>query len=998
MHKSISIKSPKYTWLSDPSVFNIGQESPAAFRHIPRTADNVLLLNGEWHFLWGENITDLPKDFLNLDLGDTAWKSIQVPSNWELNGYGIPIYVNDRYPFPKNPPFVPKNNPTGVYKKRFSVPESWDGKQVFLVVGAIKSAAYFWINGAFLGYNQDSKTEVVLDITAYAKDEVEIVIQAFRWCDGSYLECQDFWRLSGIERSVYLVAHNPVYIQDHKLTASLINNYKDGVLTVKTSIINKFIRGATGTIEVTLTDGRSGPTTASANYGCDPGKSVESEITLNLPDVKPWTGETPYLYDLSITLIENEKRVDQIHTKVGFRNIEIIKNQLHINGLPLTIKGVNRHEHDQDTGHVITRQSMVNDILMMKRFNINAVRNCHYPNAPEWYRLCDEFGLYVVDEANIESHGMGFGTESLAKRETWQAAHLDRVERMYHRSKNHCSVIVWSMGNEAGDGINFEAAYKWLKQQDTTRPIQYEQAEERAHTDIICPMYPTLAQVETYAKERGDRPYIMCEYSHAMGNSNGSLKDYWDLTHQYDCLQGGFIWDWLDQGLRTVKNKKEFWAFGGDFGPSGIPSDGNFCINGLLWPNAKPKPAIWEMKKVYQPIQFYMVNTAIGSFRLQNQWLFTEVTNYLLQWTIISEMGTDQHGELPLTIASNSEELITIPYSFSKLDGLFDHYLNLQVVAKEANTWAEKGHILATEQFLLKKAKTIPELSPDNFTDAVSDLNNHLVLSGPDIGVAVDVTSGLITSFTISDKEFLLAPIRPIFWRPPTDNDFGWEMPLKYDYWKKAHDQFRLVSMRHDSSMIQCTFDLGNNRAQLHLTYVMTDKNQLLIQGTLTIEDNLPTLPRLGLHLTLIDELHDIQWFGRGPHENYVDRKFAAHINVHTSTVSEQYVPYLSLQENGAKQDCAWIKLSDTSRQYGIKVLGKDPFSFSALDYSLAQLSRKERNTGRSHELSRKGGIHLCIDHKHMGVGGIDSWLSPPEDEYLLKEKSYTFNIFIETT
>jgi len=996
IEKNQPLPSPTYDWLTDPSVFNIGQESPSSFRHQELDKKNSISLNGEWDFLWTENKNNLPKGFEKPYFDTSEWNKIQVPANWELNGYGVPIYVNDRYPFEKNPPLVPDDNPTGVYKKKVQIPDNWNDKQIFLVVGAIKSATYFWINGEFIGYNQDSKTEVVFDVTAYAETEIEITIQAFRWCDGSYLECQDFWRLSGIERDVFLSVRNKVYIAEHHSLATLENNYKDGKLVLNSLITNASKKSVEGELFVSIQDTRGNTITSSTtSYSCEPRKADELQLEFSIPNAKPWSAEHPNLYDLSIALIEGGTCIDKIENRIGFRTIEIRKNQLCINGRSLTLKGVNRHEHDEHTGHVITTKSMVEDILLMKKFNINAVRNSHYPNHPSWYKLCDEYGLYMVDEANIESHGMGFEKESLAKDSNWQESHLDRVKRMYHRSKNHCSIIIWSLGNEAGNGINFEVAYDWLKGQDKTRPIQYEQSMEEANTDIVCPMYPTPEHVEDYAKNRANRPFIICEYSHAMGNSNGNLKEYWDIINQYDCLQGGFIWDWMDQGLVTQEEGKQFWAFGGDFGPENIPSDGNFCINGLLWPDRTPKPAMEEVKKLYAPVKLILEDAKKGRLKIKNEWLFTSLSEYHLEWSITSENGIVERGSIELTIEADSEKMVSLPYSAANLEQHFDHYLNVSIVSDKHKEWAKKGHTLVAEQFQILEGRPHNTIDSYKGKNCISKTEKSIILSDDEIELNIDRKSGFITSLISKEQEFFQNSITPNFWRPPVDNDFGWDMPKKCSFWKTASENLKLISLDGKRNSVTAKFNLGNEDAEVCLIYRLVGKGQLAITSELIVLKPLPLLPRFGLNITITNEFSNLEWYGRGPFENYPDRKYAAHIDRYQSSVFEQYIPYISNQENGAKQDCKWLNLKEEKGRK-LKISADTTFAFSALEYSPEQLNRTERDKGRDFELTKDGGVHVCIDHKHMGLGGIDSWLSTPMEKYLIEAKNYSFAIFIE--
>ncbi len=984
---ALPVTNFNYDWLEDPTVFNIGQEPPSASRIHDFEAKDHILLNGDWHFFWSENRNNLPDKFWQKNYAYETWNKIPVPANWELEGYGTLIYVNDRYPFEKNPPKVPKNNPTGVYKKKVQIPSSWITKQVFLTIGAVKSAAYFWVNGSFLGYNQDSKTEVVFDVTPYLDTEIEITIQVFRWCDGSYLECQDFWRISGIERDVFLEARNPVFIADHHYTAALSSNYKNGKLTLSATIQNKTQIAFEGNLRLQLVFKNGRVASDIKKVSCPHSNYIKVNFSIELNAIRSWSGEDPNLYDLRLQLEYDSECLDQIQSKVGFRTVEILKNQLCINGKPLTIKGVNRHEHDPKNGHVITTKSMLEDILLFKKYHINAVRNSHYPNHPEWYRLCDTHGIYIADEANIESHGMGYGVESLAKLKTWEAAHFDRMQRMFHRSKNHCSILIWSMGNEAGDGITFQNSYVWLKKQDPSRLVQYEQAKELAHTDIVCPMYPNHEQVEDYAKNRGNRPYIMCEYSHAMGNSNGGLKAYWDLINNFDCLQGGFVWDWMDQGLLKKTDADHcFWAFGGDFGDSSVPSDGNFCINGLLWPDRTPKPALYELKKCYQPIGFEVLDVENGILQLENLWSFTAIRDHNLQWSVTTIDGLVEEGTIPLFLLPEKTKSITLPYNSADFSSLKNYYLNLEVISKTET--------IASYQKVLTKGSN--KITTPQLPKIIASANKIVGLKSERTALSIDQESGLLASFISEDIEVLADVVRPIFWRPPTDNDFGWEMPKICDFWKEASRNSKLVSIHATTNAIQSKLQFGANACEMLLTYTLLENGSLQITCELIPNKVLPILPRIGLHFKLPKSYSKINWYGRGPHENYWDRKSSASINHYTSTVKEQYTPYISPQENGAKQDCERIQLRHESLKNGIQISGNTPLNFSALNFSPWQLTRTHRDKKKYHELTPDEVIHLCVDHLHMGLGGVDSWLSKPMKEHQIPSKNYSFCIQID--
>ncbi len=995
MKEKEAIVVPSYDWLTDPTVFNIGQEPPTAFRTFEEQPLNQLLLDGEWAFLWKESKEELPQDFHENGFDYSHWDSLRVPGNWEINGYGTPIYVNDRYPFLKNPPFVPQKNPSGVYKRKVAIPAEWANKEILLAIGAIKSAAYFWVNGHFVGYNQDSKTEVVLNITPYLTSEIEITIQVFRWCDGSYLECQDFWRMSGIERSVNLVARTPLHISDYKADASLDASHRHGRLQLLTSLTNSLGKNTNGSLHLQLSDANGVSLEQTIiPYELGTGESLDIEWNINIAHVKPWSAEMPYLYQLRMNLFQEDHEVDQRYSEIGFRTIEIKKGILSINGKPLLLKGVNRHEHDPHTGHVVTRESMITDILQMKECHINAVRNSHYPNHPEWYRLCDQYGLYVIDEANIESHGMGFEEESLAKDLWWQEAHLDRVRRMYHRSKNHCSIIIWSMGNEAGNGITFEAAYKWLKKVDCTRPVQYEQAMEAFNTDIVCPMYPSPAQVSEYAIERADRPFIMCEYSHAMGNSNGNLLEYWELIRKHECLQGGFIWDWMDQGLVKMVAGTEEWAFGGAFGSRDTPSDGNFCMNGLLWPDRSPKPAIEEVKKLYAPLQIKCIDPRKGLFSVENEWLFTDLEDCQLKWELISEQGILAKGTLKITIRANSKNELSIPFKPTSISTKYNTYLTITAYIEQAVVSLKKGSVVGNAQFLIGRASNDSSLKRKRDRTFVLVQNKEVTLSQADIIVTVASDTGLITAISKAGTPYITAPIAPLFWRPPTDNDFGWEMPIECAFWKKASKEYRLRSLVKSENEIRSTLVLGEDQASVEFTYHLDADGTLEIGTTLNILKPLPDIPRVGIYMQLTNSLTHVQWFGRGPFENYPDRLFAAHINWYESTVGEQYIPYVSPQENGAKQECTRLAMHNGDR-HTLQIHSPQGFSFSSLEYGPWQLSRLARDKPYAHELVPDGHVHLCIDHRHMGLGGIDSWLSKPLPSYRIPAKTYHFNIFI---
>ncbi|MFT6336708.1 MAG: beta-galactosidase [Halioglobus sp.] len=940
-YKDNQILSEMLTWLSDPSVYNVGQIEMASFGH-GRDSTYELNIDGEWSFLYGEWKDEIPVGFHEKGFDIESWKKIKVPANWEFEGYGVPIYVNDRYPFPKNPPYVPEQNPYGIYKKKVEIPKDWKNRKLILEFGAVKAASYYWINGQFIGYNQDSKTEVRFDVSEFCEfDVLEISVLVFRWCDGSYLECQDFWRVSGIERSVRMISVPDVHIVDHHIKSSLINDYNDGLLEIDLQYSMECAEADC----VFMSLSRNGKTVIEQTS--EVSEIDSSNSVFQIKSIEHWTAEKPQLYTLKIQLKRGEGILDQRIERIGFRNVEIIGNQLTVNGKPVTLYGVNRHEHDDRTCHVITQESMIEDIKLMKENHVNAVRNSHYPNAVEWYALCDEYGLYMVDEANIESHGMGYEEESLAKDLKWKDAHLDRVKRMYQRSKNHPSIIIWSLGNEAGNGINFEEAYSWLKSKDSTRPIQYEQSFEEWNTDIVCPMYPTLEMVEEYARERGDRPYIMCEYSHAMGNSNGNLWEYWQLINKYDCLQGGFIWDWMDQGMWSEEG---YWKFGGDYGPENTPSDGNFCINGLLWPDRSPKPAIVEMKKCYQPI-FFDLDLDEGKvfINVHNRYDFTEVDGQF-EYSIFNKKEVLKEGSKNIYLEPQEEKEIQIEkYNLSHLD---DVWIDV--------SFSIGGRVFGLDQFQI-----------------VDVLENEFE------------KQEIIEDKLLYDRIRILAStLRSKFWRAPVDNDFGWNMPEKLGIWKDFERDIKL-DFKEIESGLDVIWTMPNKAGTIKAKYIFNG-NTATISGCLELSNNLPPMPRFGFYFSLNGSEHEVKWWGRGPHENYPDRKCSAHMGWYESKIKDMYVPYISPQESGARQDVTEFQI--ITKEFGIlKIESKTEIGFSALPYHPDQFDRQNRDDKHTIDMYADGSTHIIIDIAQMGLGGIDSWLSKPLDGYMLAKKMYNF-------
>ncbi|MGK0363374.1 MAG: beta-galactosidase [Saprospiraceae bacterium] len=992
---------PQSSWWQDPTVFNIGQTKPHAnfvpfpnqesYQNAETRTDSPFLhsLNGKWKFNWSRCPADRPKDFYKNDYDVENWDEIPVPANWEIEGHGIPIYVNDRYPFEKNPPHIPVDyNPVGSYKRTFILSENWDDREVFLIFEAIKSASYFWLNGNFIGYNQDSKTPVEFNITEYLKaGENQLSVEVYRWSDASYLECQDMWRLSGMEREVYLRATPKTYIRDYWVKADLTDDYQGGILEVNVEKVGE----ESAYIEWELLE------YFEENTILVRGKNGDSVVLLN---PKKWTAETPNLYTLNLILKNKEGEVLQFITqKIGFRKVEIKNAQFHINGKPVTIKGVNRHEHDEHTAHVITEESMLQDLRLMMQGNVNAVRCSHYPNAARWYELCDEYGFYVVDEANIEAHGMYISEENLGDDPLWEGACLDRTMRMFERTKNHACIVTWSLGNEAENGCNFHKTYEWLKERDPSRPVQYEQAFEEYNTDIVCPMYPPITHLEAYARKNPARPLIMCEFVHAMNNSAGSLADYWEIIEKYDCLQGGFIWDWVDQGLAAVSDTGEkYWKFGGDYGGADVPSDGNFCINGLLFPDRTPHPSYFEVQRVFQNVHFKMLDLKKGLVEIKNDFVFRDLSNFVFEWEVWCEEGVLQKGKLRVNL--QGQETCERKIKWKKIEEVKSEcYLNISVKTVGEETFIPAGFEVAKTQFLIKEESKKIVWRAD--TKVSVNLDNDTIFEFESAGTVLsfDKKTGFLNSYKKQDKEYLAAPILPNFWRPPNDNDFGNEMPKRCSVWRSANQNMVLEYIEFDKkkSQVNSIFYLRQAKSKIKLSYRFVQNGRLRIDAHLILfRKDLPELPRLGLYLQVPKNMNHVEYFGNGPFENYPDRKTAVQMGIYKSTAQEQYEPYISPQENGGKTDVNWLKLRDEKKD-GLTIEGLKPFFMSVLPYSPEALTREKIESLHTIDMQEEDKISVCLDHLHMGIGGENSWGAFPLDKYRVFAKEYKFGFVLSS-
>ena len=970
-------------------------------------SEYFLSLNGKWKFNWVVKPADRPLDFYKPDYDVSGWKEIAVPGNWQLQGYDVPIYHNEDYPFPKNPPYIQADrNPVGSYRTEFAVPEAWQGRQIFLHFDGVESAFYVWINGQMAGYSEDSRTPAEFNISRLLRPGKNVLAaEVYRWSDGSYLEDQDFWRLSGIFRNVYLFSTPPAHIRDFEIKADMDTDYRDAILHAKAWVWNY---GDTAyrnlSVEVKLLDSAGKPVSAEIlTKGTSPFIAPGAEsiflMKANVANPLQWSAEHPNLYTV-ILVLKNEKGevVETESAKFGFRKVEIKGGHLLLNGQPIMIKGVNRHEHDPITGHYLTRDSMIKDILLMKQHNINTVRTCHYPDDPQWYELCDYYGLYLIDEANIESHGMGYDPDvTLANRPEWKDAHLNRIIRMVERDKNHPSVIIWSMGNEAGDGTNFEAASDWIHLRDPSRPVHYERAELRPHTDIYCPMYSRIEELVAYAKDKQDRPLIMCEYAHSMGNSTGNLQDYWDVIEKYDQLQGGCIWDWVDQGIwKTTPDGRKYFGYGGDFGDS--PTDGNFNCNGLVLPDRGVTPKTIEVKKVYQNIGFKPVDLATGKVEVVNKFFFTNLMGYEFSWSLSEDSTEIESGKLErLDVGPRQSKIIAVPFKNPNPRPGSEYWLRFSIRLTDELPWAPKGHEIASEQFKLPfsvavvptQIKGLPILKKTETQDEV-------VVSGQDFIVRFDKRSGLLASYQFQGVELIAKGLEPNFWRAPTDNDFGNGMPVRCAVWQRASVNRTLESFTAEQPgdavvKISARFDLPDVRSKLRTSYTVLGSGDIIVESGIQIGGkDLPELPRFGLRLRLPDGFERIEWYGRGPHENYCDRYTSAFVGQYRSTAREQFVPYVSPQENGYKTDVRWVGLFNDEGM-GLEFVGMDLISMSALRYTIEDLTQKRRGSMHPVDLVERDFVELNIDLKQMGVGGDDSWGARTHPKYTLPAQNYSY-------
>ncbi len=967
-------------------------------------SENYMTLNGTWKFNWVRNSDQRPMEFYKVDYNDLGWGEMPVPGVWEMNGYGDPIYVNSGYPwgnqFEHDPPRFPvENNHVGSYRKTITLPAKWSGKDIFMHFGSVTSNIYLWVNGKFVGYSEDSKLEAEFDVTKFMKSgENQISFQVFKWCDGTYLEDQDFFRFAGVGRNCYMYARSKSRIDDIRITPDLDSKYQDGELAIELDLKGK------GEVELLLSDAKGNEVARKVVAG----NSIKT--TMEVKNPLKWSAETPNLYKLTARLMSRGSAVEVIDQMVGFRKIELRNSQVLVNGQPILIKGANRHELDPDGGYVISRERMLQDIIRMKQLNINAVRTCHYPDDAYWYELCDKYGLYVVAEANLESHGMGYGERTLAKEPLYAKAHMERNQRNVQRNFNHPSIIFWSMGNEAGFGPNFESVYRWIKAEDPSRPVQYEQARTNEFTDIFCPMYQDYAGNERYCKGEIDKPLIQCEYAHAMGNSQGGFKEYWDLIRKYPKYQGGFIWDFVDQSNRwETKAGVKIYGYGGDFNKYDL-SHNNFQNNGLISPDRVPNPHAHEVDYFYQSIWTTPIDIAKGEIEIYNENFFRDLSAYYLEWELLAEGEVVKRGTVEtIDVEPQQRGRITLPIACDKGCPNKELLLNVYYKLKSKEQLLPAGECVAYQQMEVRPYKhselAIESVAKSNIAVVAPEFKtndvNYLILNGENFLVEFNKKSGFLCHYQVGN-DMLIADgmeLTPNFWRAPTDNDFGAQLNKKYMAWK--HPVMNKKSMTHKvvdgMAFVEVVYGMPAVKAELTLSYVINNVGEIKVTQKMTTTKGaeVSNLFRFGMKLQMPKCYDEIAFYGRGPIENYADRNTSTLIGQYRQSVSEQYYPYIRPQESGTKTGLRWLQVLNAASN-GLSFKSNDEFSASALPYSIDELDDGLQKAQRhSPELVEAPYTNVCIDKAQMGLGCITSWGRLPRAEYLLTYQDYEFSFIM---
>ena len=979
---------------------------------------NFISLHGAWKFNWVKDADKRPTDFYKTDLDDSAWKTMNIPANWEMNGFGVPEYVNTGFAwrghFDQKPPAVPvKDNNVGSYRRIINIPDSWDGKQVIAHFGSVTSNIYLYVNGQYVGYAEDAKVAAEFDITPYLKKGDNLIaFQTFRWCDGSWCEDQDFWRLSGVARDSYLYARDAaVHLTNIKITPDLQNNYEDGVVQIYAEVkgqpvIEYKLLNHNG-IEIIKSD---------ANFK----KRVNGTAQFTIKNVKKWSAEDPYLYTLVATVKDQKGNiVEVVPQKVGFRKVEIVNSQLLVNGQPVLIKGADRHEMDPDGGYVVSRERMIQDIKIMKRLNINAVRTCHYPDDPVWYDLCDEYGLYVTAEANQESHGFGYGNDAEAKKPEFAKQILERNQHNVEMYFNHPSVIVWSLGNETVNGDNFIAAYKWIKEQDKSRPVQFEQAGRTGeNTDIFCPMYYSHDGCDKYSKDdKFTRPLIQCEYNHTMGNSSGGLKEYWDMVRKYPKFQGGYIWDFVDQALHrnpvkpmSVKDNLTYaqynkikYTYGGDYNDYD-PSDNNFNCNGVIGPDRQLNPHAYEVAYEYQNIWAEAVDLQAGKISVYNEHFFRNLANYQLVWTLLQDGKAVQNGTVDkLDVAPQQKTVVTLPY---QIPAEGEVLLNIEFRLKKAEPLMEAGQMVAYRQLEVRTANAAAAVVAEGKLKVENKKKEtEIKVLNDFIDIEFDKATGLLKEYEVNGVDLLGegGTLKPNFWRAVTDNDMGAQLQKKFRVWRAPALNLQTITAskvkvgKNVNAVVKAVYDMPDVKAALTITYTIAPDGTMGVEQTMdaTEGEKVSDMFRFGMLMQLPFQMDNSTFYGRGPIENYIDRKGSQNVGIYTQTAEEQFFPYIRPQETGTKSDIRWWQQTDKAGK-GFRITSGNLFSASALHYSIDDLDDGEEKEQRhSYEVPQSKYTELCIDKEQFGVGGENSWGAWPLPQHRLGYADKTFSFVI---
>jgi len=1012
-------------------IFEINKEKPHAtlfpFESVEAAINNkkeqspwIQSLNGLWSFKFSYKPADRPIDFYKESYNTLGWDLIKVPANWEMEGYDYPIYLDETYPFKAVWPNMQDNyNPVGSYKRTFNIDEFWLGREVILHLGAVTSAVYVWINGQKVGYSEESKTPAEFNITPYLKKGTNsIALEIYRWSDASYIESQDMIRLSGIERDVFLFARPKIHVFDFFAKSSLINNYQSGALELEMKLNNHTGQNQKINIEVQLLDDNN-------NFNPIFLKSINSNLikdsltlhsfTSSFEKIRAWTAETPYLYTLLIKLIDPKTKsiIEVISSKIGFRTVEFKNGQLCVNGKAIYIRGVNRHDTDPNTGHVVSRESMEKDIRLMKLNNINAVRSSHYPNDPYWYELTDKYGMYVIDEANQESHPLANSEETQIGNEmAWLPATMNKVQRMFYRDKNHPSIIIWSLGNESGHGRIYEIMYKWLKEYDT-RPVQYEPAKEEPYTDIVCQMYAPIEMLVKYAQTNPKRPFIMIEYAHAMGNSVGNLQDYWDAIEKYPALQGGFIWDWAEKSPEYVnKHGVPYFAYGRDLHPT-MPTDGNFLNTGLVNPKREPNPSLFEVKKVYQPIKFYAIDALNGKFEVQNKFFFKDLADYTFVWEILEDGLKVKNGYIPdLNANAQQKAAFGIDLRGINFNPEKEYFITISALQSTQNEIIPNGCEIAWDQFLIKPVIKLIE-KRTNIGLNLLDSKEEITISGVDFKVVFDKKTMLLNQYYDKEKPMLLGSLTPNFWRSPTDPDLGNKMFEWAAVWKNTWNNVKLqnytVEKTEQGYQINADFLSEKPNVSYSIIYLINSKGEINVDFSFDpIDKNLPDIPRLGFQVRVSDEFKYMKWYGKGPHETYWDRQTSGKMGVYAGKVWDQMHQYIRPQETGNKTNVRWVSLENNNGR-GLMAFDDEPLSTSAwqlvpedLDFvpdprgAVSSSGLVPIPSKHAADLVPAHFITWNIDYRQMGLGGDTSWGRPVHEEYTIPAKKYQYGFTLK--